>query len=210
MGKMTKRIVTLMLATAAAILQIEPAIAEDIEIITGRPPFDLVIGETHTRDINERSEFSVAEQVANQYLVVKLEITKTSITPLEASLTRGPDKANDAIKDLQVRSLDSTRLVAQYSVADPRFQRIEPSASPRDLGSSNRATEAPMKELIIFVPLSSMVDKVEVVPEPDRAGTVSSGGDFDPLPWATVACTGHDPDLFPNCPAILALGIPPP
>jgi hypothetical protein len=200
----------LILAALAAIMQSHPTIAQDDDVDYRRVPVPRSLHDTSSTDVNARSEFSVAEQVANQYLVVKLEITKTSITPFESSLVRGPDKTSSAIKDLQIRALNSTGVVAQYSVADPRFLRFEPGASPRDLARSHRVRELASSDLIIYVPLSSTIDKVEIVPEPGRDDIVSSGGDFDPLPWATVACTGHDPDRYPNCPAILALGIPPP
>jgi len=165
------------------------------------------IHDSSTADINARSEFSVGDQVARQYLAIVLEITKTTVTPIDSSLVRGPSSLSSAAnKDLQVRALQSTRVVSQYSVQDPRFVKRERSVTGRvdawvELVSANQ---------VVYIPLSSLIDKVEVAPETGRAGTVSSGGDFDPRPWATVACDGHDPDLYPNCAAVIALGIPSP
>lgn len=162
---------------------------------------------TSQEDANARSDFKVSDQVARQYLVVTLEVTKTGITPVGSSLVRGPGRlTNGAIKDLQIRAFDTTKMIAAYSIRDPRFTKREQNR----VGGRPRWVELPAAKKNVFVPLSSEIENVEVIPEAARSGIVSPGGNFDPRPWGTAACVGHDPDLFPNCAAILALGIPPP
>ena len=199
----------LLLGAACAVVQAltqptgayaDDAIAfEEIEV-----PF--VIGNTRSADINERSEFDARDQVAEQYVAVIVEITKTGATPINASLVRGPlQVTHSSVKDLTVNAQQSTRVVATYTIPDPRFVRRERSVTS-EVGAWVELDKATK---VIYVPLSSLIDLVEIKPEPGRSGTVSAGGSFDPRPWATGACDGHDPNLFPNCAAVADLGLSP-
>lgn len=153
--------------------------------------------------VNARSEFESSDLLTDQYLVVTMRITKTEATPIGASLIRGPKKASSAIDDLRVRSFERSLLVLEYAAPDPRFRKRQGGTSTSAAGEWMELPSADMK---IFVPLSSLVRLVEVLPAPERALVVSGGGDFDPAPWAISACTGADPVTYPACAAIIALG----
>ncbi len=164
------------------------------------------IDDTTPEDVNEQSSFETSDQVARQYVAIIVEVTKSDTIPIGASLVRGPAEiSNAALKDLKVSALQSTRTVSTYSMADPRFAKREPSVT----GRMSAWIELDSATTVIYVPLSDLIDKVEIAPEPGRSDTVSSGGQFDPRPWATGACDGHDPDLFPGCSSVIALGIAP-
>jgi hypothetical protein len=191
----------------ALLLATCPGYADDAETIYRPIEIPDAIRGTSQDDLNAVSGFNVSDQVASQYLAVTLEVTKTSITPIESTLVRGPASLPDSsVKDLQIRAFDTSKMISNYSIADPRFRKREPSS----VGTGGTWFEQPMATQQIFVPLSSLIDKVEVLPESGRSGTVSAGGVFDPRPWATAACSSYDPDLFPNCGDVIALGIPPP
>jgi hypothetical protein len=151
---------------------------------------------------NARSEFENSALFANQYLVVTVNVTKDTVTPIRANLIRGPQKANSSIDDLRVRSLARSVLVFEYSAPDPRFRQ-------RHIGTGTALPdewiELPSAEMKIFVPLSPAIRRVEIVPAPGRGLVVSGGGDFDPAPLAKVACAGADPVTFPACTPVMAL-----
>ena len=190
---------------AACAVLAAPAGAQNYEEIFVPPPIEREIAGKTAADVNAASTFSVAEQIEAQYVAITVEMTKTSITPLDARLIRGPAQpASSATRDLEVRALAGVREMSRYGIADPRFRSKEQGVT----GENRPWVEQPVASKVIYIPLSSLVDKVEISPAPGRAGTVSSGGEFDPRPWATLACDGHDPNLYPNCDAILLLGIP--
>lgn len=164
-------------------------------------PVDREIRDTSPRDINAESDFSVAAQVANRYLAVTIEVTKTSITPTDAVLVRGPQRSNSSAADLWVSVSGPGVLASRYRIADPRLQKLEDGAWE----ASDSA------EKVIVIPLSALIERVIVAPtSTTRGAVVSAGGTFDPRPWATLACTGADPGTYPECAAVLDLGIPPP
>ncbi len=170
-------------------------------------PGDVVreLNGTTSAAVNARSEFESSDLLAVQYLVVTVRITKTEATPVGASLIRGPQKkSSSAIDDLRVRSFERSILVHEYAAPDPRFRKRQGGTSASAAGEWMELPSADMK---IFVPLSSLVRLVEVLPAPERILVVSGGGDFDPAPWAISACTGADPVTYPACAAILALGL---
>jgi hypothetical protein len=172
---------------------------EEIEVVDR-------ISDTTPKDVDEESGFKTSDQVARQYVAIVVEVTKTDTIPIDASLVRGPAEiSNAALKDLKVSALQSTRAVSTYSMADPRFAKRERSVT----GHMSAWIELDSATAVIYVPLSALIDKVEIAPEPSRSDTVSSGGEFDPRPWATGACDGHDPDLYPDCSSVIALGISP-
>ena len=181
------------------------ALADDDVILEEIVVPDRIDG-TSATDINERSEFDTSDQVAKQYVAIVVEITKTSTTPIDASLVRGPSTiANNSVKDLRVSAEQSGRVVSAYSMPDPRFVRRERGVT----GRMEPWIELDSATAVIYVPLSSVIGKVEILPEPGRSPTVSAGGSFDPRPWATGACDGADPNLYPNCSDVVALGLTP-
>lgn len=161
------------------------------EVITGtrlrRPTTD---------DLNARSEFRSSQIVANQYLVVTLELTKTSIEPLDARLMRGPGIRNSATDDLRVRAMKGNKVHTQYSIQDPRFRKRQRGS---DLGAGYEWFELPSVEKSVFIPLDASITKVSIVPAPGREGAVSSGGEFDLGPLASYACREYDPLRYPDC-----------
>ena len=144
--------------------------------------------------LNERSDFSVANQVANEYLVITALVTKSDFKPVRSQLIRGPTKANSAFPDLVVRSYVDTNLVMDYTIQDPRF-----------IHRGEEWVELPSAEIMIFVPLSSTVDNVTIRPLDGRRGIVSKGGEFNPLTWAIIACRNAGRD-FAACQPIVELG----
>ena len=147
-----------------------------------------------SQNLNEKSNFSVAKQVANEYLVVTIVVTKSDITPVRSQLTRGPAKANSAFPDLVVRSFAGTNLNMDYTIQDPRF-----------IHRGEEWIELPSAEIMVFVPLSSTVDKVTIRPVQGRRGMVSKGGEFNPLRWAIIACRKEGRD-FAACQPIVEPG----
>lgn len=164
-------------------------------------------------EVNARSEFENSDLLAYQYLVVTVQVTKTSATPISASLVRGPQKASSAIDDLRVRALANSRLVLEYAVPDPRFRKRQRNTNRKRQRNTNTPAagewiELPSAEMKIYVPLSSGIRSVEIMPSPGRGIIVSSGGIFDPAPWAKSACALADPVTFPACKPVMALVIP--
>lgn len=170
-----------------------------------RAPVKLELNGKTSAEVNARSEFESSDLLAYQYLVVTVQVTKTSATPIRASLVRGPQKASSAIDDLRVRALASSKLVLEYAVPDPRFRKRQRNTNTPAAGEWIELRSAEMK---IYVPLSSGIRSVEIVPSPGRGIIVSSGGIFDPAPWAKSACALADPVTFPACTPVLALVIP--
>lgn len=149
-----------------------------------------------TDDLNARSEFRSSQIVANQYLVVTLKLTRTSIEEVDARLMRGPGIRNSASDDLRVRWMKGNKVDTQYSIQDPRFRKQQQGP---DLGAGYEWFTRPVVEKKVFVPLDPSITKVSIVPAPGREGAVASGGEFDPRPLASYACREHDPLRYPDC-----------
>jgi len=164
-------------------------------------PVQREIRDTTPVDVNSESSFQVVDMVANRFLAIQVEFTKSTINPNSATLARGPGRSNSSAFDLTVTASGANARSTQYRISDPRLQKLQDG--PWEERSS--------AEKVIYIPLSDQIDSVEIAPaSPARGGVVSAGGSFDPRPWATLACTGADPDEYPECSAILALGISPP
>jgi len=174
---------------------------DDVHLSPVYIPVDREIRDTRPNDVNAQSDFRVADMIAFRYLAVTIDITKTNINPTDATLVRGPQRSNSSAHDLWVSSSGTGLRSTRYRIADPRLQKLD----------SGAWEERASAEEVIIIPLSAMIDQVNVAPTSAQRGTVvSAGGTFDPRPWATLACTGADPETYPECSAVLGLGIPPP
>lgn len=151
---------------------------------------------TKPEDLHARSEFRSSQLVANQYLAVTLELTKTSMEVLNPRLMRGPAVRNSAIDDLRVRMMQDGKVHSQYSIQDTRFRKRQRGS---DLGDGYEWFIQEPVEITVFIPLDESIDKVSIIPSPGREGVVANGDEFDPRPLAAFACRERDYSRYPDC-----------
>ena len=167
-----------------------------------------VVGQSGISDedlerFNAESNFSVARQIANEYLVLTVVVTESEVKPIKSHLVRGPEKANSPTGDLEIRALSRGKAVMSYTVANPRLTKQE--------GVNWAVSKS--AQMVIFVPLQSTLDSVQILPVPRQQFTISGIVEFDPWPWANSACNNNDEQndhreekrVFAACPAIQAL-----
>ena len=167
-----------------------------------RRPSSPVVGQSGISDkdlerFNAESDFSVARQIANEYLVLTVVVTESDVKRIKSHLVRGPEKANSPIGDLEIRALSGSKVVMGYTAPNPRLTKQEGV-------NWVVSTSAPM---VIFVPLQSTVDSVEIRPVPGQQYTISKTVEFDPRPWAMSACQNNR-RIFAACPEINSLVLP--
>lgn len=141
--------------------------------------------------LNAESDFSVARQVANEYLVLTVVVSESDVKPIKSQLVRGPEKANSALGQIEIRALAGGTVAMSYTTQNPRLTKRE----------GRTWSVSPSAGMVIFVPLQSTLDSVEIRPVPGQQYTISKKVEFDPLPWAIRACH-NDERGFSACEAI--------
>lgn len=153
-------------------------------------------------DIKTHSDFEPASQVENAFLVVTIELTKSTMTTTSSQLVLGQAKTSSSIADLHIIALADDSMVAEYYAPDPRFSMVEG-------GGWNEAAQATLR---LYVPLSANIDEVTILPVPGRETVVSAGGVIKPRPLMKAACIDAaeiDEDVyFPECVTISLIVVP--
>ncbi len=143
--------------------------------------------------LNAESDFSVARQIKNQYLVLEVVVTENDITIGDPHLVRGPDKANSAFGHIEIRALSGGKVVMSYTTQNPRLTKVE--GEPWGIADAGG--------MVIFVLLDAAIDSVEIRPVPGQQYTISRLVRFNPLSKAQDACE-DSPSGFPACDQINA------
>jgi hypothetical protein len=144
---------------------------------------------------NSANTFDVAMFDATPQLAIEVEVTASDIQPRNVTIVRAPAKANSAMADLQVRTLAGDKVMAEYTVSDPRLVEIERQGQKI----------LPAARTFLYVPLSAALTELVVVPATGREKFVSKGGVLDLRALLQKAC--REQSGMKECREIIREGI---
>lgn len=158
-------------------------------------------------DLDARSDFTINDIVAQEYLVVTVTIEANDIiADTIAALVRGPKKASGLVDDLRVTAYSGSSVEAVYAMADPRIVRYQ-AGDRFTLGHKTEIKESSRSK--VYIPLDPAIDKVTIRPSPGSRPGVSKGGEFNPKQSAIAACRIKDRARFPACNGFFQLTVNP-